>query len=107
MNQSPDNPLLEQVEQALRTVIDPELGFNIVDLGLIYTITTDATGTTICVQMTTTTRGCPATGYLQEGAHNAIVQVPGVAGAEVTLTYDPPWTPEKMSPAAKQHLGMY
>lgn len=105
MNGPPDHLLLEQVEQALRTVIDPELGFNIVDLGLIYEITADAEGT-VHVQMTTTTQGCPATGYLQEGARSAVDQVPGIAAVEVALVYDPPWTPEKMSPEAKRQLGM-
>ncbi len=105
MNGQLDQSLIEQVKQALRTVVDPELGFNIFDLGLIYEVTADTTGT-VHVQMTTTTRGCPATGYLQEGACNAVKQISQVVAVEVDLVYDPPWTPEKMSPAAKLHLGM-
>ncbi len=105
MNTQRGDLLVARVEEALRLVIDPELGFNIVDLGLIYEITADAAGT-VHVQMTTTTQGCPATDYLQEGARNAVSQVSEIAAVEVTLTYDPPWTPQKMSPEAKRHLGM-
>ena len=56
--------------------------------------------------MTTTTRGCPATDYLRGGANDAVSSVEGVESVAVELTYDPPWTPEKMSDGAKAHLGI-
>ena len=95
---------MEVIRDALRLVIDPELGYNIVDLGLIYDVEIDKGA--VQVTMTTTTRGCPATDYLRSGACRALDATPGVASSAVELTYDPPWTPERMSPKAKEHLGI-
>ncbi|MGN6145957.1 MAG: metal-sulfur cluster assembly factor [Mesorhizobium sp.] len=95
----------EKVIEALRLVIDPELGYNIVDLGLVYAVLVNDGGV-VNIVMTTTTRGCPATNYLKEGARDAAWSVPGVEFVDVALTYEPPWEPEKMSPAAKTHLGI-
>ena len=97
--------LTVRVTDALRLVLDPELGYNIVDLGLVYRVEVKDGGI-VDILMTTTTRGCPATGFLKDGARDGAWGVPGVEFADVTLTYDPPWTPEMMSDAAKQHLGM-
>lgn len=99
-----DEALADGVMAALRRVIDPELGYNIVDLGLIYHVEIDHGA--VHVTMTTTTRGCPATSYLCEGANRAVESALGVEAADVELTYDPPWTPEMMSPQAKYHLGI-
>ena len=96
--------LVEQVTEALRVVIDPELGYNIVDLGLVYSIKA-AEGGVVNIVMTTTTRGCPATAFLKEGARDGAWAVPGVEFVDVTLTYEPHWTPEMMTDAAKRHLG--
>jgi metal-sulfur cluster biosynthetic enzyme len=96
--------LVEQVIDALRVVIDPELGYNIVDLGLVYSIKA-AEGAVVDIVMTTTTRGCPATSFLKDGARDGAWAVPGVEFVDVTLTYEPHWTPEMMTDAAKQHLG--
>lgn len=105
MSGTPGGASMEVIRDALRLVIDPELGYNIVDLGLIYDVA--LTGGSIAhITMTTTTRGCPATDYLQSGAHAAALSVEGVGSAEVTLTYDPPWTPQMMSPDAKSHFGI-
>ena len=87
------------VWQALRTVIDPELGRSVVDLGLIYFVAVDGGGTAHIV-MTTTTAGCPAVGYLREGIQRAASSVPGVNSAEVAVTYDPPWSPDMINGAA-------
>ncbi len=95
----------ERIRAALRVVIDPELGYNIVDLGLIYDIAVDAAGAAR-VLMTTTTRGCPATSYLQEGTRHSATQVAGVTSVEVVMTHAPPWSPQNMSSAAKQHFGI-
>lgn len=96
--------LVEQVTEALRVVIDPELGYNIVDLGLVYSIKA-AEGGVVDIVMTTTTRGCPATAFLKEGARDGAWAVPGVEFVDVTLTYEPHWAPEMMTDAAKRHLG--
>ncbi|MGO9004673.1 MAG: metal-sulfur cluster assembly factor [Beijerinckiaceae bacterium] len=97
--------LVERIKDALRLVIDPELGYNIVDLGLVYEVAIEDGGVAH-ITMTTTTRGCPATSYLAEGAHDSVRTVPGVESVAVELTYEPPWTPQMMSPEAKENLGI-
>jgi metal-sulfur cluster biosynthetic enzyme len=97
--------LVERIKDALRLVIDPELGYNIVDLGLIYRVAVEDGGVAR-ITMTTTTRGCPATGYLKDGAREATWAVPSVEFVDVELTYEPPWTPEMMSTEAREHLGI-
>jgi metal-sulfur cluster biosynthetic enzyme len=96
--------LAEAVREALRMVIDPELGENVVDLGLIYALAV-ADGVAR-IEMTTTTKGCPATSYLKQAVEAAAWDVPGIEFAEIALTYEPPWTPEMMSAAARLSLGM-
>jgi metal-sulfur cluster biosynthetic enzyme len=87
--------LAEDIRNALRMIIDPEIGRNNVDLGLIYGVVVEEGGV-VRVTMTTTTRGCPASGYLKEAVGNCVWYVPGVEYADVRLTYEPPWTPEMM-----------
>lgn len=99
------DPMTNDIREALRLVIDPELGFNIVDLGLIYDIAATPDGE-VRITMTTTTKGCPATTYLKEGSHEAAQSVDGTREVTVDLTYDPPWTPQMMSPEAKDHFGI-
>jgi len=94
-----------RIEDGLRLVIDPELGYNIVDLGLIYRVTVSDSGAAH-VTMTTTTVGCPATDYLMGGARGAAEAVEGVTEVEVELSYDPHWEPAMMSPRAKEHFGI-
>jgi metal-sulfur cluster biosynthetic enzyme len=96
--------LIELIKAALRQVIDPELGYNIIDLGLVYDVSIE--GSTARVVMTTTTRGCPATDYLQQGAHDRANSVPGLERVDIELTYEPSWMPEMMSPEAKAHFGI-
>jgi metal-sulfur cluster biosynthetic enzyme len=95
----------DQIREALRQVIDPELGYNIVDLGLVYDVAVGDGGMTTVV-ITTTTPGCPATNYLKTGAGEAASMIEGVEFVEVKLTYEPRWTPEMMSPEAKAHFGI-
>ncbi|KXF76095.1 aromatic ring hydroxylase [Paramesorhizobium deserti] len=97
--------LEDAICDALRLVIDPELGENLVDLGLIYDIAVGGDGGAY-VEMTTTTRGCPATAYLRDAVQTAVWNVPGIHYVEVRLTYEPPWRPEMMDDAAKRHLGI-
>jgi metal-sulfur cluster biosynthetic enzyme len=97
--------LVGRIKDALRLVIDPELGYNIVDLGLVYDVAVEDGGVAHII-MTTTTRGCPATGYLKDGALEAAENVSDVESVDVALTYEPPWTPDMMSEKAKEHLGI-
>lgn len=96
---------VDQIRAALRQVIDPELGYNIVDLGLIYNVAIEDGGV-VHVIMTTTTPGCPASHYLKKGAGEAASAVPGVEFVDVKLTYEPRWTPEMMSSEAKANFGI-
>ncbi|RYC15304.1 metal-sulfur cluster assembly factor [Ciceribacter ferrooxidans] len=87
------------IDERLRTVIDPELGENIVDLGLIYGIVVSPAGA-VRVTMTTTTKGCPATSFLTEAVEACVRGVEGVSCVEIDLTYEPPWSPDLMASAA-------
>jgi metal-sulfur cluster biosynthetic enzyme len=97
--------LADQVRDALRIVVDPELGYNIVDLGFVHEVVVQDSGD-VRIVMTTTTRGCPATDFLQQGARDSASIVPGIGAIDVIVTHDPPWTPELMSPDAKQYFGI-
>jgi metal-sulfur cluster biosynthetic enzyme len=99
------NGKAEDVRQALRRVIDPELGYNIVGLGLIYGVDVGEGGV-VRITMTTTTPGCPATSYLMTGARDAASSVQGVEFVDVKLTHEPRWTPEMMSEEAKARFGI-
>jgi metal-sulfur cluster biosynthetic enzyme len=100
-----ESSLVDRVRDALRQVIDPELGYNIVDLGFVYDVAIEESGV-VRIIMTTTTPGCPATGYLKAGAAQSAGAVPGAGRVEVTLTYQPRWTPAMMSAEAKAQLGI-
>lgn len=94
----------DQIREALRHVIDPELGINVVDLGLVYGIDVKDDG--IRVTMTMTTRACPLGESLAEQAEATIWQnVQGVKSVSVDLVWDPPWQPSMMSDAARKRLG--
>jgi radical SAM protein with 4Fe4S-binding SPASM domain len=87
------------VVQALRTVWDPELGVSIVDLGLIYGI--EINGSEVAIRMTLTAPGCPIHEIMPQWVREAVMKVPGVTKASVTLTFDPPWTPDRMAVARR------
>lgn len=89
---------------ALRSVIDPELGCNLVDLGLIYSLAID--GGRVDVKMTLTTPGCPMHDSLAEGVQSALLQVEGVEEANVEVVWDPPWNPAMLTDAGREQLGM-
>ena len=93
----------EEIINALHTVEDPELGMDIVELGLFYDV--EIEGPNVKVIHTLTSMGCPAGQMIQENIHEAASAVEGVEQVEVELTFDPPWTPEKMSDDAKFILG--
>lgn len=94
---------VNRIRDALRIVIDPELGENIVDLGFVYGIS--VVGGTVRITMTATTHGCPAINFLKEGAENAAANVPGVDFVDVTMTFEPAWTPSLIQPAVRASLG--
>lgn len=91
-----NDALARRIREALAIVIDPELGKNVVEMGLIYAIECDSDGE-VAIAMTTTTRGCPAASFLTEAVRERAAQVEGVHDVDVTLTYDPPWTPDMMT----------
>jgi len=92
------------VLEALRGVIDPELGCNIVDLGLVYDIT--IIGTKVRVTMTLTTPGCPMHERLCNGVQMSLLNLKGVDDAEVKLVWDPPWHPSMMTETARAQTGV-
>jgi metal-sulfur cluster biosynthetic enzyme len=87
----------------LRQVIDPELGCNLVDLGLIYDVNIE--GGLVRVKMTVTTPGCPMHDSLRAGVHNALLCLEGVTDAQVDLVFDPPWHPSMMSEVGRNLTG--
>lgn len=93
----------ERVKEALKDVIDPELGYNIVDLGLIYGVTIN--DNTVEIVMTMTTPGCPATNYIQAGTHQRLLAIDGVSNGNVNVVWSPPWEPSMMSDDAKRYFG--
>lgn len=94
----------ELVRGLLRTVIDPELGVNIVDLGLVYRIGVGADGA-VAIEMTLTTPGCPLGGFLDDQIRSCLAQLPQVRDVRVELVWQPPWDPEAMNDAAREQLG--
>jgi metal-sulfur cluster biosynthetic enzyme len=96
-------PTKEDVVEALREVEDPELGMDIVELGLMYDV--EVEGPKVKVVHSLTSMGCPAGPMIQEGIYEAASRVAGVEEVEVELTWDPPWSPELMSEDAKFILG--
>jgi len=92
------------IREALRQVLDPEIGVNIVDLGLVYRIEVD--GARVRVAMTMTSPACPLADYLKELVTSAIVdRVPDVADVDIVVEWDPPWDPDMMSDEARRQLG--
>jgi metal-sulfur cluster biosynthetic enzyme len=93
----------DDVVEALRQVEDPELGMDIVELGLLYDV--EVEGPRVKVIHTLTSMGCPVGPLIQANVDEVVRALPGVEDVETELTWDPPWTPEKMSDDAKFILG--
>jgi FeS assembly SUF system protein len=100
-----DAALEAQVIEALKTVRDPELPVNLVDLGLIYELIV-AQGGAVYVEMTLTAPSCPVAGSLPGEVERVVRAVPGVTDAKVKLVWTPPWTRERMSEEARLELGL-
>ncbi|MGI8826686.1 MAG: metal-sulfur cluster assembly factor [Chloroflexota bacterium] len=95
------------VREALKEVYDPEIGVNIVDLGLVYDLDLEQNGT-VSVTMTFTTPACPLGPVIEQEVKNALVgNVPGVTDTRINLVWTPPWTPDMMSEDAKLELGFW
>jgi FeS assembly SUF system protein len=93
-----------KITDALRTIFDPEIPVNIYDLGLIYEVDMEA-DRNIKIKMTLTSPNCPAAEILPGEVQSKIETIPGVSGVEVEIVWDPPWSPDMMSDAAKLELG--
>lgn len=95
----------EAILDALRTVKDPELNLNVVDLGLVYSI--QSHDDQIDVEMTLTSPACPAGPEILRNAVSALERLEGVSKANVKLVMSPPWSPDRMSDAARDELGIF
>ncbi len=98
--------LRDQVIEVLRTIYDPEIPVNIYELGLVYEVTIDADNEA-SILMTLTSPACPVAEILPPEVQLKVEGVEGVSKATVEITWDPPWSPDRMSEAAKLELGMY
>lgn len=93
------------VLEVLHGVIDPELGLDIVSLGMVYAVA--VVDEHVAIEMTLTTPGCPLHASIESDVRHCLGQVPGVGDISVDLVWDPPWTPDAMSDRAKRSLGFY
>ncbi|TNM64748.1 SUF system Fe-S cluster assembly protein [Aliirhizobium smilacinae] len=98
--------LSDDIVSALKTVYDPEIPADIFELGLIYKIDIED-DRMVKIAMTLTAPGCPVAGEMPGWVENAVGAVEGVSGVEVEMTFDPPWTPERMSEEAQVAIGWY
>ena len=92
------------VRNALKTVKDPELNLDLVVLGLVYDIEVEESDARVTISLTTPM--CPAAGQILEEAREAVAGVEGIENSEVELTFEPPWTPERISPLIRSALGI-
>jgi FeS assembly SUF system protein len=95
-----------QVLEALSTVYDPEIPVNIYELGLIYDLDISPSGV-VTITMTLTSPACPVAGSLPIEVEQKVREIPGVTDVNVDIVWDPPWTPERMSEAARLELGFW
>lgn len=96
-------PTKEDVLKALRECYDPEIPVNIVDLGLIYKLDISPEGR-VFVEMTLTAVGCPVSAWMQEQVTDRVRSLPGVTDAQVVITFEPPWSTQKLTPDGKDLL---
>ena len=99
-------PIDEQVREALKNVYDPELGINIVDLGLVYDVQVDPEGG-VDIQYALTTMGCPIGPLIEDQMRSLVASVPGVEEVRPEMVLRPAWSPEMMSDEAKAALGVF
>lgn len=94
----------ETARKALRAVKDPELGLNIIDIGLVYDVSVDEGGVAH-VKMTLTSPGCPAGTEIMDDVRRTLNDLEGVTGVDLELVWEPYWTPERMDPRVRAFLG--
>ena len=97
--------LKDKIVEVLKTIYDPEIPVNIYEIGLIYEVEVDPDNV-VKIDMTLTSPACPVAGTLPGEVESKVAAISGVASAKVDLVWEPTWTPEKMSEAAKLQLGM-
>ena len=100
----------DQVREALKQVVDPELFVNVIDLGLVYKVELkqrEDEKTDVLIEMTLTSPACPAGPQLIQQAKQVLSNLEGVGEVEVKLVMTPPWTPDRMSEAARDQLGIF
>ncbi len=98
--------ITDDIVAALKTVYDPEIPADIYELGLVYKIDIED-DRTVKIDMTLTAPGCPVAGEMPGWVQNAVSAVEGVSGVDVNMTFDPPWTPDRMSEEAQVAVGWY
>ncbi len=98
-------PTTEDVYKELRQVFDPEIPVNIVDLGLIYDVKVDEAGACV-VTMTLTSQSCPEARTIPEVMKRRLNALPGMSGTQIQIVWDPPWTPQRISPEGRAQLGI-
>lgn len=94
----------EDVIKALKECFDPEIPVNVYDLGLVYNI--DINGTEVKIKMTMTSPFCPVTDYLIEDVKNKVEEIAGATKVDVEITFNPPWSQDKISEEGKAQLGI-
>ncbi len=100
---TPPPPNVADIEEALRDVIDPELGINVVDLGLVYGVTVDQTNTAV-IDMTLTSAACPLTDVIEDQSRGALVSSGLCTELEINWVWMPPWGPDKITDDGREQL---
>jgi len=95
--------IAKHIREGLKAVVDPEIHLNVIDLGLIYDIAVNDGGK-VTITMTLTTPGCPMASSLAHAVGRAAARVPGVRGVHIQLTFNPPWTPDRITPEGRMEL---
>jgi metal-sulfur cluster biosynthetic enzyme len=98
-------PTVEKVVRALKDVVDPEVGLNLVELGVIYGIQIERPR--VKIKMTTTSPFCPLKDVLEEGVRCAVFQIPGVDAVDIEFVFDPPWNPHMISDEGHRKLSNF
>lgn len=98
-------PTVDEIMDRLRNCYDPEIPLNVVDLGLVYNVQVENEGD-VTVEMTLTAQGCPSHSEISRDIRTTLLSTPGVNNAKVDVVWDPPWTPERISPEGRKKLGI-
>jgi metal-sulfur cluster biosynthetic enzyme len=103
---APDNELLGDIEEAMRDVVDPELGINVVDLGLVYDVNLEEAeeGTVALLDMTLTSPACPLTDVIEDQSRNALIGAGLVDELRINWVWNPPWGPDKITEDGRDQL---